>query len=577
MSKKFLAGVFAVTAFAFAITVSAAYDFGATTLRVGSKGEAVKNVQIVVGATPVDGIFGAMTKAKVMAWQAANGLAADGLFGAMSKAKANAVVGTTPATPTTPTTPTTPSTLKGAEGDITVTKFTSGTETTLGEGKSEKVLGVKVAADDGSDVVINTMKVVIDTPTMGSGSGESTRLERYIEEVVVYLGSEEVGSVDVSDFSKNGTTYTKSISLSDAVVKADTDAKFYVEVEAKSDISSELLDNTWKIAVTSARYTDAMSVVSTEPVSSVDVVFSFESSTQNDKITSTSSSSNPEATTLKVSDTGTSDEYMVLAFKLKADKDSSDLNVLELPIKVVTATSYVEDVVSDIYFKVGSQVYDDYTLTSGNTKMGTYKFEIDEGDLSIDSGDIIEVKVYAEFMRAGLASTYTSGLEHATFSFDPSLGLVVENTDGDSVLNSTVSVRNGNRMTLSTSSTVIGGVTTGSTIDNDGKVATFSFTFSVEADGDDVTLDNSSIVAEVSPTIAAAPGFSIKKDSGNATGTLGSSYTVTDGDEATFTVTYTVDPASGGTDTTGLYYVTLKTVDGVTVDKTAGPKTITTL
>lgn len=587
MSKKFLAGVFAVALLAFAGSAVAAYDFGATTLKVGSRGEAVKNVQIVVGATPVDGIFGAMTKAKVMAWQAANGLAADGLFGAMSKAKAN--TGTVPVVggtlcpngmllsnncnaPSTPTTPTTPSTLKGAEGYITATKFTSGTETTLGEGKSEKVLGVKVAADDGSDVAINTMKVVIDTPTMGSGSGESTRLERYIEEVVVYLGSEEVGSVDVSDFSKNGTTYTKSISLSDAVVKADTDAKFYVEVEAKSDISSELLDNTWKIAVTSARYTDAMGVVTTEPVSSVDVVFGFESSTQNDKITSTSSSSNPEATTLKVSDTGTSDEYMVLAFKLKADKDSSDLNVLELPIKVVTATSDVEDVVSDIYFKVGSQVYDDYTLTNGNTKTGTYKFEIDEGDLSIDSGDIIEVKVYAEFMREGLDSTYKSN-ETATFSFDPTLGLIVENLEGDSVSNSTVTARNGNVMTLSTSSTIISGVTTDSDIDKDGKVATYIFKFTVEADGDDVTLDTNTIVESLTGPEAVTPSFSIKKDSGNATGTLGSTYTVSDGDEATFTVTYMVDPSTS----VGVYYVTIDTIDGVTVDKTAGPESITAL
>lgn len=576
MSKKFLAGVFAVALFAFAGSALAAYDFGATTLKVGSRGEAVKAVQTVVGATPVDGIFGAMTKAKVMAWQRANGLTADGLFGPASKAKANAVVGTTPTTPTTPSTPSTPSTtLKGAEGAlVTFEKFTSGTETTLGEGKKEKVLGVKLGADNGSDLAINTMRVVIDNPDV-DGS-ESKRLERYIEEVNIYRGTTKVGSADVDEFSKSTSTYTKTISLSDVVVKADSDEKFYVEIKANSDISSELQDNKWDVSVTSLRFTDAMGVVSTEnPFSPIKTQFGFESSTQNDKITSTSSSSNPEATSLKVSDSGTSDDYMVLAFKLKADKDSSDLNVLELPITVETATDDVEDVISDVYFKVGSQVYDDYTVSNGNSKTAVYKFEIDEGDLMVEAGETIEVKVYAEFMKEGLSSTYDSG-ETVKFSLKNATTLMtVENTDGDAVLTSTVSDRNGNLMTLSTSSTIVSDVTTSSTIDNDGKVATYSFVFTVEADGDDVVLDKDTIVAQVSPTMTATLGFSIKKDSGNATGTLGTTYTVTDGDEATFTVTYTVDPAAG--DSTGVYYVTVKTIDGVTVDKTAGPRTITSL
>ncbi|MCX6753516.1 MAG: peptidoglycan-binding domain-containing protein, partial [Candidatus Nomurabacteria bacterium] len=87
MLKKFLIGTLAVMAVFIATTAFAA-DFGTTTLRVGSKGEAVKAVQTLVGAT-ADGSFGPMTAAKVKVWQAANGLTADGVFGAMSKAKAN--------------------------------------------------------------------------------------------------------------------------------------------------------------------------------------------------------------------------------------------------------------------------------------------------------------------------------------------------------------------------------------------------------------------------------------------------------------------------------------------------------
>lgn len=51
------------------------------TLKVGSKGYAVRYVQKRVGAT-VDGIFGSGTKAKVIAYQKAHNLTADGIVGA---------------------------------------------------------------------------------------------------------------------------------------------------------------------------------------------------------------------------------------------------------------------------------------------------------------------------------------------------------------------------------------------------------------------------------------------------------------------------------------------------------------
>ena len=55
------------------------------TLRVGSRGDQVRCLQAAVGAT-VDGSFGPMTKAAVVAWQASVGLSADGVFGPLSRA-----------------------------------------------------------------------------------------------------------------------------------------------------------------------------------------------------------------------------------------------------------------------------------------------------------------------------------------------------------------------------------------------------------------------------------------------------------------------------------------------------------
>jgi len=56
-------------------------------LKVGVKGEDVKTLQSFLGVT-ADGSFGPMTKAKVIEWQAQNGLKADGLFGTQSATKA---------------------------------------------------------------------------------------------------------------------------------------------------------------------------------------------------------------------------------------------------------------------------------------------------------------------------------------------------------------------------------------------------------------------------------------------------------------------------------------------------------
>ena len=56
-------------------------------LKKGSKGELVKKMQKVLDITPADGDFGPGTRAKVVAWQSANGLTADGVVGPKTLAK----------------------------------------------------------------------------------------------------------------------------------------------------------------------------------------------------------------------------------------------------------------------------------------------------------------------------------------------------------------------------------------------------------------------------------------------------------------------------------------------------------
>ncbi len=71
------------------------YSFGNTTLRNGSKGEAVKELQRFLNTSlnlglVVDGKLGAKTIAVIKKWQKDHGLVADGLIGAKTKLKMNA-------------------------------------------------------------------------------------------------------------------------------------------------------------------------------------------------------------------------------------------------------------------------------------------------------------------------------------------------------------------------------------------------------------------------------------------------------------------------------------------------------
>ncbi|NCU28411.1 MAG: hypothetical protein EOM85_01940 [Candidatus Moranbacteria bacterium] len=575
MSKKFLAGVIAVAGLAFAVSVSAAYDFGTTTLKVGSKGAAVMAVQTVVGATPVDGVFGPMTKAKVMAWQAANGLTADGVFGPASKAKANATV----VTPTTPTTPTTPSTLKGGAGDSSISAYSTGLKKDIKEGDEDvKVLGAKIEAD-GSDIAVNSIKVELK-----GVATSSTKVSKYVESVDIYKGSDKVGSADVSDFSKDGVTYSKSIALDDAVVKEGDKDAFYVVFNAASSIDDKDNGKDIDVSIVSYRFEDATGVVSTTTKKISKTVNLDLSNTSS--ITMKSSSNNPEKATIKVDDKDTTEDVLALAFKLDVDDDSQDLKLTTLPVVLAfannsTAAVFAEQVVDSVNVKIDGDEFE-AELKADETTNGSgkaiYVADLEDEDITISAGDVVEVKVYISFNGQddyANSTTVTASVENKASLFTDTdyneaaeVEIVLEDEDGDSVkLDAT---KTGGVLTLSASPAVITGVTASSKTDNNSKIATYTFKFTAEADGSDVTLTSSTIV--VSGTKMDKASFNIIKNSGTAT-TSGDGYKVEDGNKATFTVTYTLAGATSGVGA-GTYSATLDSIDGVQIDETAGPETI---
>jgi peptidoglycan hydrolase-like protein with peptidoglycan-binding domain len=72
-------------------TSTAKYNFGTVTLKNGSKGAAVKELQRYLNDTmslglKLDGVLGPKTIAVIKKWQKAHGLVVDGLVGAKTKA-----------------------------------------------------------------------------------------------------------------------------------------------------------------------------------------------------------------------------------------------------------------------------------------------------------------------------------------------------------------------------------------------------------------------------------------------------------------------------------------------------------
>jgi hypothetical protein len=461
MLKKFLIGTFVALALLVGGVASAAYDFGPTTLKVGSTGVFVSTLQSFVGAI-ADGSFGPMTKAKVMVWQAANGLTADGVFGPMSKAKANAEsvgVGTWPSgcssntgysittglscststaypagcnstvgySPTTgakcdgATTGGSTGPLTGGAGTLDLTTTTTSVEGTATEGKANvKVLGFKAEASD-SDIALTNVKLVLKNCENGCSSAATTseKLADYLDSVKVMMGTTEVGSADAADFTRESATpdtYTKSIALSGAVIKEGDKNTFWVEVSSGS-IDTEDLDALWNVDVVSIRYTDATGVVLSDDsmAGDLDKTFSYESSSANDNIAVKTDTANPDASSVEVKTNDSVNDVLIGAFKLKTDTDSSDIKLLEIPVVVTVASGgnnadAADNIISALNVKIDGTSYEadlsTDTLDNGSGA-ATYILDLNDSDVVVAAGDTVEVKIYVDLNEQ--ENNYASG------------------------------------------------------------------------------------------------------------------------------------------------------------------------
>jgi len=323
----------------------------------------------------------------------------------------------------TPTTPTTPATVTGgAAGDLDVTEnITKGIETDdLKEGDEDvKVVGLKLEAID-SDISVTNVKVMFTNSDITSPVVGSEKLSNYIDEVKVFLGDEEVGSADASDFSKNSVSlptgndeYTKSISLSGAVVKEGDVAYLYVAVTTNESIDSDDVLGDLDVTFQTLRYTDGTGAIMSADEEDIDNTenFGFTDDEDLDDLTIKSSSANPAESTIAVSNDDATDDVLIGAFKLEVDEDSNDITVLEIPISVTfadntvaTEDNFAGDIITDLYITIDGEEYsadlddsDDATAASTNGGVAIYRVDLEDEDIVIATDDTVEVKIYASF------------------------------------------------------------------------------------------------------------------------------------------------------------------------------------
>ncbi len=423
-----------------------------TTLRVGSTGTEVQCLQGKVGAT-ADGKFGPMTAVAVKAFQASKNLSADGVVGPMTAAALNGVMsssGTLPAGCTSTagysvTTGTkcdtmvsgsfpagcssaagysittgvkcdsttggnTSGALEGGAGDITVTELSSPSSSVkVGEGESDvKVLGFEVEADEGSDVKISSVKITLEH-TSGSGN---EKLDRYAEEVSIWMGSTKVGSVDVDEFSEDSGVYTKTITLSNAIVRADETVKFYVAVDAVNDIDSGNTgssNNTWTATLTSTRFEDASGAILTDTTASIanTTVFDTLSNTGDVELKVALSSGSPIASTVKVSTTADTNQVKVLEFTLKAQ--NSAMIVDQIPVtfaSTLVESGGVDSITSNVTLKIDGETFNEAVSTAASS------VTISFNDLGIElaADETLTAVIYADINDID-AGTFAEGNE----------------------------------------------------------------------------------------------------------------------------------------------------------------------
>lgn len=336
-----------------------------------------KGFTIGAGAT---GYFGPQTTAALARYQASVGITpAAGYFGAITRAKVNAT-GTTPTTPTTPSNPgTSTGALKGGEADLS--DYDLKREESAG---SEGEEGVEIATasfdvDDG-DVRIERMDLYVEA----ANGSLNMQPWKYFDRIAVLADGKEVADKDTdarADWSKSGNGYRLSITGMKHIVREGDTAELTIAADINDSIDSSDLAQTFTVRVEDRgiRAVDSEGIQQYIGEDADTVSFGFDAE-ENGDIRVSTNRDNPDAAILVADEDRESSEYEVLIFDLQ-NRDDVDSLITDLTIDVTDMNGGVaaSDIIRRATLTIGRESF------QGEVNASTLAFE--DMDFELDGDD----------------------------------------------------------------------------------------------------------------------------------------------------------------------------------------------
>ena len=460
-----------------AVTSSASAMMYSKDLTVGSSGSEVSALQAKLGVSPASGYFGSITKAAVMAYQAANGVPSTGFVGPLTRAKLNgsAAVMTTPSTPGSTTVVN-----SGIEGTLTVTEE-SVSNSSVREGDTMKpLLGISVEAKL-SDISLQRIKLDLGTTT-------AFYTKVYKTLYVVDASGKVLAQADLNSntVTKNGANYELTFGGLNYVVQKDQEKVLTIKADLYASIKDADKGNkTLQLTASGVRGVDGAGIDQYGPTSAFGETISVTTSlVDSATLKLSTNSSNVKAADLVAADGSNEDELLdssaptVLLFDLRAEKD----NVLVTDIAATVAkTGTGAATATKAYLYDGSNLIETGTI---NSTTGAVTFDDIDYTVQKDSTKTLSIKLDIRTANA-TASSFVVTL--GTVTAENSLGSSVTAT-GSSV-SETFVVRNiGAAFALvGTPSMTRTSVSSNDTSGIATSTGSANFTVSITAKGSDIT------------------------------------------------------------------------------------------
>lgn len=604
MLKKFLIGTFAL-ALVVSVGAMTADAFSGVTLKVGSRGADVMELQTIVGATPIDGVFGFGTKAKVMAWQASHGLVADGVVGPATQAAMTAG-GNTGTFPAGCTSAVGFSSTTGLSCAGTVGTYPAGCTSTVGYssttgakcdgttgGTTPEVLtgeGSVKSFDLGSpeesslaEGQENAELVSFDVELENDGSLKMDRFDLYMAETGTadvsekpwdyfsnaYLMSDgvKIATMDVSSSSdwaedeaglSASQEYRLRFSGLNAVLKSDETTTISVAFDAVSNLDSVDEVATWDFGILndSFRFVDGTGYMFTDGDDSLSDSFDIDTADTAD-LSISAGSNDPDALTIEVSDSSDTNGVTIGQFEVEESNDV-DVNITEMEVTIATDDT-ITDVASRLYLYNGSSLVGEERVNAG---LVTF----DNIDLNINGDETVTLTVKVDLNDTNDQVRYQNGDTLGVTDVEiTALTDANENDEGDVSGLSTETYASETHHLYATGIAVsdFSSVKTTTTFEGNNTKISYAITYKISAFGDDfyvpktIVQGTSSVTAGLTYTVYDETAGAVTTSGTESASAISSSantvsdyFKVAKGDTETFTATISV---TKGTITAGDY------------------------